>query len=142
MRPACHLDTQNTVFLTVWTPKCLGQDLLMMTIFEDIVQVVSLQQYKLSSYWPKKAKSVDIYIWFISLVVCTLCHTLDTQKSMKPSFGRPDSKSWLGPCIGNVTGLYMLINLYLGGFQPHNFEGSERGGRPEFNVHRQQERLG
>ena len=32
IRPGCHLDTQNTVFLTVWTPKCLGQNLLMMTI--------------------------------------------------------------------------------------------------------------
>ena len=35
MYPACHLDTQNTVFLTVWTPKSLGQDLLMMTILEN-----------------------------------------------------------------------------------------------------------
>ena len=35
MRPACHLDIQNTVFETVWTPKGLGQDLLMMTILED-----------------------------------------------------------------------------------------------------------
>ena len=33
----------------------------MMTILEDSqVHVVSLLQYKQSSYWPKKAKSVDI----------------------------------------------------------------------------------
>ena len=31
MRPACHLDTQNTFFLTVWTPKSLCQNLLKMT---------------------------------------------------------------------------------------------------------------
>ena len=48
-------------FLTFWTPKSLGQDLLMMTILEDNLHVVSLLQYKQSSYWPKKAKSVDVY---------------------------------------------------------------------------------
>ena len=47
-------------FLTVWTPKSLGQDLLMMKIIEDSV-IVSFLQYKQSSYWPKKAKSVDIF---------------------------------------------------------------------------------
>ena len=32
---------------------------------------------------------------FRTLVVCTLYHTLDTQKSMKPLFGHPVSKDWL-----------------------------------------------
>ena len=34
------------------------------------------------------------YIGFISLAVWTLYHTLDNQKSMKPLFGHPVSKSW------------------------------------------------
>ena len=36
---------------------------------------------------------------FIILVVSTLYHTLDTQKSMKPLFGHPVSKFWLRPWI-------------------------------------------
>ena len=33
--------TPRTLFLAVWTPKCLGQDLLMMTIFEDSASSVT-----------------------------------------------------------------------------------------------------
>ena len=40
-------------------------------------------------------KKQNQYIGFISLVVGTLYHTLDTQKSMKPLFGHPVSKYWL-----------------------------------------------
>ena len=36
---------------------------------------------------------------FFLLIICTLYHTLDTQKSMKPLFGHPVSKYWLRLCI-------------------------------------------
>ena len=63
MRPACHLDTQNIRQFDSLDTQMFSQDLLMMTIprlFNKIVHVVSLLQYKQSSYWPKKAKSVYI----------------------------------------------------------------------------------
>ena len=47
-------------FLTVWTPKSLGQDLVMMTILEDSAYSFTPTIHLQSSYWPKKAKSVDI----------------------------------------------------------------------------------
>ena len=36
-------------------------------------------------------------IGFILLIVCTLYHTLDTQKSMKPLFEHTVSKNWVRP---------------------------------------------
>ena len=39
------------------------------------------------------------YKGFFLLAECTLYHTLDTQKSMKPLFGHPVSKYWLRPCF-------------------------------------------
>ena len=73
-----HLDIQNTFLCHLDTQKFKGQDLLMMTILEDSACL----QYEQSSYWPKKAKSVYVYISFISLVVFKLCTTPWTPKSL------------------------------------------------------------
>ena len=62
MRPACHLDTQNTVFGSLDTQKFIlefANDDFSKKI-EDVEAVVSLLLDTQSSYWPKKAKSVNI----------------------------------------------------------------------------------
>ena len=66
-------------FLTVWTPKSLGQDLLMTTILEDSACSVTptIQTKQLLAQKRKLCR----YIGFISLVVWTL-YTLWTPKSL------------------------------------------------------------
>ena len=54
-------------------------------------------------------------VYFIS---SDLYHTLDTQKSMKPSFGHPVSKSWLRP----TNKLQMVLNWVLK--PPWNTQGN------------------
>ena len=59
-----------------------------------------------------KKQNLYIYIGFILLVVCTLYHTLDKQKSMKTLFGHPVSKYWLRLCLTACV-YYVRLSIYL-----------------------------
>ena len=92
-----ELNMYSLILLTVWTPKSLGQDLLM-TILEDRACSVTRIIYRQSSYWPKK-QNLQIYrVYFIRSV--NFVPHFGHPKSMKPSLGHPVSKYWLRPCLG------------------------------------------
>ena len=100
MRPACHLDTQDTVFWQFGHPKVYVRICWRWLFLEDrrcrSCSVTFIRDTK--QYLALKSK---IYkgIGSILLVVCILYHTLDTQKSMKPLFGHPVSKYRLRPWL-------------------------------------------
>ena len=99
MRPACHLDTQNTVFWQFGHPKVYVRICWRWLFLEDrrcrSCSVTFIRHTK--QYLTFKSK-ICKGIGSILLVVCILYHTLDTQKSMKPVFGHPVSEYRLRPC--------------------------------------------
>ena len=98
MRPACHFDTQNTAFWQFGHPKFYVRICWWWLFLEDRrcrgCSVTFTRHTK--QYLAQKSK-ICKWIGFILLVVHTLYHTLDTQKSMKPLFGHPVSKYRLRP---------------------------------------------
>ena len=99
MRPACHLDTQNTVFWQFGHPKVYVRICWWWHFLEDRrCRSCSVTFIRHTKQLLDQKSKICKYIGFILLVVCTLYRTLDTQKSMKHLFGHPVSNYWLRPC--------------------------------------------
>ena len=105
MRPACHLDTQNTISWQFGHPKVYVRICWRWLFLEDrrcrSCSVTFIRHTK--QYLALKSKMCK-GMGSILLVVCSLYHTLYTQKSMKPLFGHPVSKYRLRPCMGGGDG--------------------------------------